>query len=244
MEIYKIEFTKNDLKKFPAKERNLFFLLGHIANETKILQKLLLMCMSSRATEPESWAGVTQSFMISKLLAGKLFEGWEKVRKELFSDKTFNKNLQAEMGSLGQKSLAELQKFFGASNQFSKVRNTLSFHYDVSKLEEAFDGLLETNELSVLLAKESGNSLYYVSEIVTVETLVRGIYDGEREVAAKKFFDDLDNCSRHFGNFIESCLAVLLVRNLKKDVEFQKVEISDPPDLDSCKVPFFFLVRK
>ena len=240
MRIIKIQLSKKLLRQMPAKERNIFLLLGHIANGNIILQKFLLMSRNPSEVEEEGWAEVTQALLISKVLVAKLFEGWDKVQKLILKDKSSCNSLLKDMDEIGQKALAELKQHFGKSNRFSTVRNKLAFHYDIAEVEKSFGTLAETSEIAILLGKESGNSLYYASEIVMMEALI-GIYGGDAQVAVDTFFNDLASCANHFGNFIESCLCVLLGRYFP-DIKPQANEIPDPPRMDSVRIPFFVVV--
>ncbi|MBI3128204.1 MAG: hypothetical protein HYZ11_11415 [Candidatus Tectomicrobia bacterium] len=225
----------------PEKDRNLLFLLGHIANENIILQKLLLMCIPAGETEKtqeESWAVVTQSLLIAKVLVSKLFEAWNKVGLLIFNDKLFEGSLFADMPQYGKDALTELKRYFGQNNHFCTVRNKLTFHYDIPEIKKSFESLPETDELAILLGERNGNCLYYLSEVVMMETLVDRIYGGGREAAVNKFFDDLNNCSSYFGYFMQACMTVLIERNFE-DKEHKEIEVVDPPSLDSIKIPFF-----
>ena len=151
MKIAKIQLSKELLQQMPAKERNLFLLLGHIANENIILQKFLLMSRNPSEVEEEGWAEATQALLISKVLVAKLFEGWDKVQKFLLKDKTLLNSLLKDMEKIGHEALTELKRHFGKSNRFSTVRKKLAFHYDIDEVEKSFGTLAETNEIAILL---------------------------------------------------------------------------------------------
>jgi hypothetical protein len=78
MEIHKVILSKEMLAEMPEAERTLLLLLAHANNEINVLSKLILMMRKDSAPSlivDHVEAG--QTFIIMRLLIGKLHEAWE-----------------------------------------------------------------------------------------------------------------------------------------------------------------------
>src|SRR5712692_2953005 len=136
MKIRTLQLSKSDLRLFPDSERLLVVVGGHIRNEVACLEKLLLRAVHTESTsQMESDGNVSQSFLLLRLLAGKLYEGRRFLKKN-FDDKlasAYAKVLPEDRLSAYE----ELKAYVDShSTQIIKlIRNHLAFHY-------ATDGIL------------------------------------------------------------------------------------------------------
>lgn len=244
MIIHKISIPKKKLEDMPERERALFFGLGHLANEINILQKHFLWCIPKTDKEEEQWAALTQSLVLSKVLAGKLYEGWSLIEKSFFNSK-LSKEYESRLSEDGATALNSLRQYFNQKkegNLISKVRNKFAFHYDIHEISKRFKTLSETNELSILLGQECGNSLYYASEIIMIHSLIEEIGTDDPQEAIDQLFDDITNVSRWQMDFIEAALAIVIDTHMGETLEdlgAQKIKIAASENLDSIRIPFF-----
>lgn len=82
IQIAVVPLPKERLDHMLPEERNFLILCGHIANELNILQKLVIWTSNfDTPGEIEARANVVQALLIAKLLASKLWEASELVRK-------------------------------------------------------------------------------------------------------------------------------------------------------------------
>ncbi len=85
MKIHTLHVPKAKLEKVPEIERAFYVHIGHLRHELMVLKKLLEL---SAKELPENSVlqdvGLSQQFIISRLIAGKVWEGWELTRKAYF----------------------------------------------------------------------------------------------------------------------------------------------------------------
>src|SRR5262245_30349271 len=107
-EVYIVPVTKEKLDSIPEDLRVFFVHIGHFRNELMTLQKLLWASQQYETTD-EILVGMRayQSLMFTRLLAGKLQEGWELLRKAYFGAK-LSQTHGNRMDASGQKAIAEL----------------------------------------------------------------------------------------------------------------------------------------
>lgn len=88
MKIHSIPVTKAKLDQIPEIERAFYVHIGHLRNELMVLKKLLERFVKNPSDNPVLRdVNLFQSLIIARLLAGKLWEGWELTRKAYFSTK-------------------------------------------------------------------------------------------------------------------------------------------------------------
>src|SRR5205085_55804 len=90
MEIYSVPVTKAKLDKIPETERAFYIHILHIRNEVGVLIKLLSWSMNN-ASDNTALSNVDLSLqlIIIRLLAGKVWEGWELVSKAFFATRLY-----------------------------------------------------------------------------------------------------------------------------------------------------------
>ena len=71
---------------------------------------------------------LSQSFIIARLLAGRLWEGWELIRKAYFSTR-LSLAIESKLPDDTLEALGKLKKYFGKKNIIDILRNEFAFHY-------------------------------------------------------------------------------------------------------------------
>jgi hypothetical protein len=84
MKMLKVTISAEELKKVPRDEYVLFTLLQLLVSEILLLQKLLILCPKHDAHPVIQTANNHQILTVLRLLAGKVFEGWELIRTKFF----------------------------------------------------------------------------------------------------------------------------------------------------------------
>jgi hypothetical protein len=145
------------------------FSSGHASNEINVLSKLILMM---RKDAPPSkivdHVEAGQTFIVMRLLIGKLHEAWELFKARFQSNRPLAKRCIPQLQPEGVEALEALNRYFGRGSSLTAIRNKLSFHYtDKDGLTEAaFQEIAESEPLQFYLAKTVGNSFYHAAELI------------------------------------------------------------------------------
>ncbi|HEY0219085.1 MAG TPA: hypothetical protein VGC26_04860, partial [Afipia sp.] len=114
IQVFRIPISKKNLEALSADERVLLLLLGSVANQLLMMEKLLTF--SVRHGEPanvvEQYANGIQTQMILRLMMGQLHEAREVIVTR-FNKNPFNVEYRKLLDEGGLTALAELDRQFG-----------------------------------------------------------------------------------------------------------------------------------
>jgi len=244
MDIRKITFPKKIFNEIPENERLLFILLGHFNNELAILHKLLVYSMAKPRddSEHELKAHNAQMLFLARLYAGKLFEGWEVVRKKILSTKEFSMEYEAMSSVEGKAAFDELKKYFGGTNRIANVRNKYAFHYSSDDdIREQYGKFDNKNEFIIYTANFA-NSLYYMSDEI-INRAIFEIFGAETvQKSLDLFFNELKKLGEWFFDFTGGYLVIILDKYFKErfaQLQWEIITINNPPKIDEISIPFF-----
>jgi hypothetical protein len=126
---FRAKLSKEGLQQLSPEERRLFLSLGHIANEIKALQKLLVWSSNfSTDHEPIVHGRISFSLMLLKILAGKLNEAHEAIRKSFYNPevsrsyapKLFKSGRDDDLGAF-RRLIQETLSIAGLVNDFAEA---------------------------------------------------------------------------------------------------------------------------
>ena len=215
MKIRTLQLSKTHLKLFPDSEQLLVFVGGHIRNEVACLEKLLLRAVhTDAASQMESDGNVSQSFLLLRVLAGKLYEGRRFLKK----------NFDAKLAAAYAKVLPEdrltayedLKAYFDSpSPQMIKlIRDRLAFHYATDGILHAINGLDDNEILRIYIANVGINVFYGASDRLVTETMLATV-DGMGGIdAVRVLTSEILEVARKFNLFIDAAITEALKRNL------------------------------
>lgn len=119
----------------------------------------------------------SQSFIIARLLAGKLWEGWELMRKAYFSTK-LSLMIESKLPEDTKDALGNLKKYFGKKNVIDSVRNEFAFHYNAQRVRTQLFLVEETDNLKIYAA-ETEDVLFQFSEIIVGSAMLGAVQTGD-----------------------------------------------------------------
>jgi hypothetical protein len=93
-QVIRIRLTKGQLDKIPRNERVFYFMAGQLANEINILTKLVWFGMNQERAAAKGVpqeAALSQTLLLIKILAGKLYEGHALTGKAFSATKLYQK---------------------------------------------------------------------------------------------------------------------------------------------------------
>ncbi|MCI5218004.1 MAG: hypothetical protein D3914_02120 [Candidatus Electrothrix sp. LOE2] len=209
MKIFRATLNKDVLEKIPDKEKTLLFGFAHFANEIKFLVRSIHCSRNyTSSNDAVHSAQISWSFFYTKLLAGKLNEGWRMLCQ------TFNKNREIqelfdERGSReGKEALSQLGKIVGAGTPIHSIRNNYAFHYNPHTFNSV---TIAQEELEIFGDKETDiNTLYYFAEVIANKSMLDGIDNSDLFNAMEKFYDETNLVTRYFRKFCNELIRVIL----------------------------------
>ncbi len=224
----------------PAKERDFFLLAGHFANEIIFLSKLLIITRHQPLEKIPAKAELTQALFVHKILAGKLYEGWQMIRRYYYGtaiSKVYNELLEKD----AQEAIKNLNRYFGKPNLIRKVRNSYSFHYGPDKIEPTLKEMEDGDEFDMYIAEQHLNTLYYVSESVINKAMLHELEPNDLRASFDKLNQDIVEIHGLLLTFIHNFMKVAAGRHFVKTVSnpvLEEIEI-DTPSLKDLRLAFF-----
>jgi hypothetical protein len=190
---------------------------------------------------PQNEIQVSQTFIISRVIAGKVYEGWQLIRKSYFKTK-LSKALDEELDPGTLKSLGELKKYFSQTNIISRVRNRFAFHYGTDEVRSAVQNLHSDDEgMNIYVSELPENFFYQMSEVVVARAMLHGIHSN-LESATLKFTKETRDTAILFIQFADGCLlnmARKYVPSEKARINRASKTIADSVSHHDFYLPFF-----
>jgi hypothetical protein len=130
MEVYHVKLGRTQLAAMPEAERVLLLLLAHASNEINVSSKLILMMRKDDPISPIlDHVEVGQTFILMRLLIGKLHEAWELFKNRVQSNRSIATTSIPRLRTEAAAALQALNRHFGAGSALTAIRNQISFHY-------------------------------------------------------------------------------------------------------------------
>ncbi len=169
--VHKFTYSSAAILAMDNDRRSAFLLIGLFLNEANWLQKLIVMGMSDERTDPEPQlqANLSLSILLSKLLAGKIHAGGERLRDKPLADILPNLNLSPRGRHLEKQFEQAVQK----DSTIHRIRRSNAFHYP--KHLTLADPLPGEEEIALYATPYVGEALLFLSDIAAAEALVSGV---------------------------------------------------------------------
>jgi len=216
MHLRRMIIPKSIAARADDKDMNFFLSAGHVSNELAVLNKLVLVATNYSSDEHIAKYEISQSLFLIRIACGKLHEAHELIRKG-FNATQLSKKYRDTMGSSGLVALKNFQTYFStSSNILTRLRNDYSFHYDPNNMTTNLEDLGD-DDWCVYLTEYSGNSLYYISEVALVASMVKAMGMSDAKGALKRILEDLGKCINWFVEFSESYMVAFLNKHSSAD---------------------------
>lgn len=242
MKFTTLEIDEADFDKIDENEKIFYVFTGHLCNEITILEKLLFLSTTfSNADESLDAVNASQSLLISRLTAGKLWEGWELLKSFFNIDSKPPKypiSIDTELSTEGKAAFDELKIYFKRGGLFDVLRNQFAFHYTAGNLKKQFPDIKDIHKLRILVT-EKDEPFSIFSEEIMLKTILNKINKADPEKAFEKLIEDTMRVTHAFRFFCAECLIVMIqkyrVNSLKKETELTSLEYNR-----NLEVPFLF----
>jgi hypothetical protein len=249
MEIFHVKLSRTQLAAMSEDERVLLLLLAHASNEINVISKLILMMRKDDPPTPiVDHVEAGQTFILMRLLIGKLHEAWELFKYRVQGNRAIADKCIPQLQPEASTALQQLNRHFGQGSPLTAIRNKISFHYtDKDNLTEAnFQQLPPTEPLQFYLCKTTGNSFYHAGELIaqlSAINLAKSQSSGPDEgmsVAALNFESlcgKIIEVSRDLTEVFGELIGILSEDAVEEVVTEQ---IPDGPKLSTFSLPYFF----
>lgn len=236
LELYKISFTKGQLKQLDEKEVVFIVQIANLLQELSVLQKMIYISSKGVENAIERMAENSQAMLFYRILAGILFEGWNIIHCKtykpvigiyypLFDDKA-------------KKSFEEIKNYFKVKNNLiERLRNNFSFHYNFGYVRDYIRSLPDSEPLDMLIASEHGNCRYTAGDMIINAAILKSIDKNDMESAIKIFLDEVRNITRKFLDFAGECILVFAKRCPK--LAGESLVLKNVPKLDELRLNYF-----
>jgi len=236
MKIHRISVTKEQLDHIPNLERAFYIHIGHLRHELMVLKKLLELSAKETPDDPILRdVHLSQQFIIGRLLAGKVREGWELIRKAYFGTK-LSLGIEKELPDDTTMALENLKKYFRTKNLIDCIRNEFAFHYDPARVQSQVPLVEPTDNLKIYIA-ETEDVFFQLSDVIVQNAMLGAVQEGDYVAAAEKFFKETMVVSSQLVDFCDGCLHYMIDTYIKYGSE--EFEVPDPPDCDDLRLSFF-----
>ena len=245
MKIRRLKLTMDALSRLPENERTFLLMAGHMQNEFVMLNKLFTMCISpgeSGSSKIESAVDGAQGFTIMKILAGKVYEGWQ-----LMTTAYFGSRLACSLDPLlhepARLALDDLKSYFSHSNLIYTVRNSFAFHYSAKQIALHWQEAASESNFDLYIGNEYGNTFHFASETAVNMAVLNGINPQDKAVALEEFLTEVQNVTGQFNNLLDGIMFVILERCLGVNLSALGVEEEVHPTkgLGEVKISFFYI---
>jgi hypothetical protein len=243
VEIYPVRFTKDDLSSVPDEELLFHLLLAQITNEILILRKQLMLASNSiREPGAQAYAAAAMAHFNLRLLAGKLFEGYQLLRRKEAGSvyQSFKKDLESFCSDAHR----EIMRYFGKSNNnIERLRNKSSFHWDYDTNKAAFEGIADEEELIDFISYERGNSFYHSGYVLSMTQMARVIGRADVGPALDAIYEEVSRVGDWFASFADGMMFAFAERHLSPSKEmFEGIEqkLEGCPDILTAGTAYFF----
>jgi hypothetical protein len=243
MKLYVLPIPKDKLDIVPQAEKAFYIHAGHLRNELMVTLKILKASINKPSDDPIlTHVRVAQTFYLSRMLAGKIWEGWDLVKRS-YLNKKLRPSIENYLSPEAKLSFKELEEYFAKKkNVINLVRNRFAFHYDPSLIEKQLESVDESDKLAVYVGEKEANIFYQMSEITASKAMLDAIEHGNFEAANRKLMNDVTVLSRHLIKFCDGCLLRMTDAYFGTDriaLNPEEVEIAEVPSRDEITLPFF-----
>ena len=247
-----VKFTKADFLRVPERQRTLYFALAQAANEIAVLRALIIQALNgAKGSRPIMEAGLGMAFMLSRLLAGRVFETWKLLKpdsvREAFGDlaplvdQLFVEEVGGEVGEARDRLIA----YFSDSNSpLIRVRNKLAFHMDLPAMQGAFDLAPDDADLTDWHTGRRGTTFYGGADTLTAIAASHVINDPDPVNGQRRVVEEASRIGGDVEVVVDGYLVAFIIGIFGRErLDAEPVVLKDRPLARSNRLHFFMDTR-
>lgn len=232
----KITLPIKDLQEMNAEHRAAILALGMFLNEANWLRKLLVTATYGISDTPEGKASFSLTAFMAAMLAGKIHEGWKRIRTGPLCETVKDFKIPHELDELRKK----LEVALMPESTIHKIRNYVAFHYprkmDFDKLTHHIDD----TDTAIFISAEgySGDVLSCLSTLAGIEPLIAISDEKNYLEALEEIWNEITEIAEVYCKFMCE-LQALLISNTLPNTYVEDVSVEGSPNSDEIMINFF-----
>jgi hypothetical protein len=247
--LLKVKVPLDAFWNLPEDSRSAILLLGLFLNETNWLMRIVAKAAQGLPKEaghpqlaPEQEAAENLAALMATTLAGKVWEGWDRLCDSKGVAVSILDSLP--MSPATKKLKAEFEQKL-STKLFVKIRNSAGFHYDPKHIHvDRLKGLLTNLDTHFFIHPQGavGFTLSRLSTLALLEAIVGDVGAADRAAA---FTDKIHEVLDTTGTYSQ-LVSGLLIDLIKKEfplLKYQEIEIPDAPTIDDDRGSVKFFVH-
>jgi hypothetical protein len=240
--LHLVQYTKAQLEAIPEDERVVHFILLVVANDVSMLQRSIIIHSMPNADDHDAVkAGRTAtSIMLAKLLAGRLYEGWNVLRSPEHAK--MRRAFESKIEPDANKAFEELGRYFGRGNLVHSLRKKVAFHLDIDTFKAAYEALPESHSFTDYHAAITGNTFYGGAADVSAVAMGRLGDAANIGEGLNRAMDEINFVSNRMMDYIGGFALAFAIAYLSLDPKKFSSNVTEvaAPRLIKARAPFFY----
>ena len=241
-----IRFTKAQLMKLPAEERELLLRVGLVANDVLLFQRIWAAFMyRDPKTQLAKEAQAIQGLTVLLIIAGKAFEAIDGVFNKRFLSSPLSREYLARFSKEHKRAYEYLKKLQGANGLLADIRNTHAFHF-LNKIELSpyIEAMPDDRMHSIYLGAPDGNTMNAFAAHASFMALLKITGETTPEAALKEIEGELGDAIEALFQWTAGVQIVALKKmlGLKPPMRPRRIEEHEYLPQDKISFPFFMTV--
>ena len=239
MKLFPIRYTKADLAHVPEEEHLTFVMVCQLGNDITILKKLLQFASNFQVeVEVIHHGHVATANLLVRLLAGRLYEGWNTYQARLTR---LWPQYEMDLPEDAKKAWTETKAYFSRENLIKRMRNKVGFHADPIVARAGYMALPADEALVDYLAEQQTNMLYYSAELPTAVAMAHLTGAPDFGTGLGLVYDEVIEVASRFDAVINGFAEIFIQRHIvaNKAPEINPIVIEGLPRIGQVSLGFF-----
>lgn len=241
VKLYPIRISKEHFERIPKYERVVLVQFGWLCNELMLFHRLLLALKNNDiSTQVLRQANSSMILTITRLLSGRLYEGWLTIKDKSRISQSYGSRADSE----GAQALQRIKDYFNHSSVLKDVRNKFAFHTDSKEIERSLDSLSPEIDLTFYLSHMQGNTLAWFADGIIANAMQT--FGATEESDTEKWFQELYRTNLDIANdfiiFSSQIIQEIMMKHLNityDQLEGEVVNLEGVKPLSELCFPFF-----
>jgi len=229
-------------ERLSREEMGFFVLVGQLADEVTLLQKLLGFCSRELTDFAEDTAHSALAVLFAKMLASKLWQGWELIDAVYHGQQVSKATWLRKNGAL-KFQIRKMRRDFTADGQLELIRNQFGYHYDLDPVLDTAESVIAEQGVEMLFTDRVINNFYPTSEVVTWSSMLGVSEEGEFDEAYSAFIKTVNVRAGEFQilfNLVVEAFCVRVVKDLGGSLDpVAETRISNAVETGDVRYPVF-----
>ncbi len=199
------ELVLKGADRLSPEERGFLVLAGQFSNEITLLQKLLMCSDRDHAQTVEDQAHMTLTVMFAKMLACKIWQGWELIESVFHGAQVSRGNWLRQNQELTDL-IRRMRPDFQSGCLLERIRNQFGYHYDLEPIKTYASDAISEHGFSVLYTDRRINSFYTSSEAIAWSSMLDA---PEADDFAREYPRFIEDVAKRAGDFMDLLNGVM-----------------------------------